>query len=88
MQIGNLIPDLHKNATFSGLQQFAPGPAFFQNAVGQADCYRAGVALAPHLAAECAYLLAVLHIERTLTYAFEVSSHVFLVAPCAFGLFC
>ena len=44
MQIGNLIPDLHKNATFSGLQQFAPGPAFFQNAVGQADCYRAGVA--------------------------------------------
>ena len=75
-----VIPELHKNATFSGLLQFAPGPAFFQNAVSQADGGGAGVALAPHLAAERANLLVILHGESSLAYAFEVRCHVFLEA--------
>ena len=87
MQIGNLIPDLHKNATFSGLLQFAPGPAFFQNAVSQADGGGAGVALAPHLAAERTNLLVILHAPCPLADAIKVGCYQCFSPPCAFGQF-
>lgn len=87
MQNRNRISDLHKNAAFSGLLQFAPGPAFFQNAVGQADCCCEGVALAPHLAAEGTDFIVALHAPCPLADAIKVGCYLCFSPPCAFGQF-
>ena len=87
MQNRKRIPDLHKNATFSGLLQFAPDPALFQNRISQGDGGRAEVAAAPHLAAENAYFIAALHAPCPLADAIKVGCYLCFSPPCAFGLF-
>ena len=91
MQIGNRIPDLHNFPLFSeavsGRGKLARGAAFCQDAVGQGDCCGAEVPLVPHLSTMRSELIFALHAEGSLSYAFEVACHFFLVAPGSFCLF-
>lgn len=91
MQIGNWIPDLHKSSLFSeavsGRGKLARGAAFCQDAVGQGDCCGAEVPLVLHLSTMSSELIFALHAEGSLSYAFEVACHFFLVAPGSFCLF-
>lgn len=91
MQIGNWIPDLHNFPLFSealsGRGKLTFGAAFCQDAVGQGDCCGAEVPLVPHLSTMRSELIFALHAEGSLSYAFEVACHFFLVAPGSFCLF-